>query len=71
MNFSIQGEADCWSFIQGLNWLQPSLATSPTIRDCDEYHANLPSRIVSHKDTLWLYKRYKFINNFFTLANKL
>lgn len=40
--------------------MQPSLATSPTIRDCDEYHANLSSRIVSHKDILWLYKRYLF-----------
>ncbi|XP_011505731.1 PREDICTED: run domain Beclin-1 interacting and cysteine-rich containing protein [Ceratosolen solmsi marchali] len=56
INFSLQGEPDCWSFIQGLNWLQPSLATSPTIRDCDEYHANLPNRIISHKDILWLYK---------------
>lgn len=54
----IKGEPDCWIFIQGLNWLQPSLATSPTMRDCDEYHENLPSRITSHKDILWLYKRY-------------
>ncbi|OXU29786.1 hypothetical protein TSAR_006955 [Trichomalopsis sarcophagae] len=54
--FDVQGEPDCWIFIQGLNWLQPSLATSPTMRDCDEYHVNLPNRIVSHKDILWLYK---------------
>ncbi|XP_058795536.1 run domain Beclin-1-interacting and cysteine-rich domain-containing protein isoform X2 [Phymastichus coffea] len=54
--FDTKGEPDFWTFIQGLNWLQPSLATSPTIRDCDDYHANLCSRIVSHKDILWLYK---------------
>ncbi|KAL7296016.1 hypothetical protein TKK_0010571 [Trichogramma kaykai] len=52
----INGEPDCWTFIQGLNWLQPSLASSPSIGGCDEYHANLPSRIISRKDTLWLYK---------------
>ncbi|XP_014248019.1 run domain Beclin-1-interacting and cysteine-rich domain-containing protein [Cimex lectularius] len=28
--FKQNGEEDCWLFIQGLNWLQPSLATSPT-----------------------------------------
>ncbi|KAJ8684242.1 hypothetical protein QAD02_020034 [Eretmocerus hayati] len=54
--FNPDGEPDCWVFIQGLNWLQPSLATSPSIRDCDEYHENLPPRITSHKDLLWLYK---------------
>ncbi|XP_014203887.1 run domain Beclin-1-interacting and cysteine-rich domain-containing protein [Copidosoma floridanum] len=54
--FDTSGEPDCWIFIQGLNWLQPSLASSPTIRDCDEYHDNLPNRIISHKYLLWLYK---------------
>ncbi|XP_012286389.1 run domain Beclin-1-interacting and cysteine-rich domain-containing protein isoform X2 [Orussus abietinus] len=54
--FDPTGEPDCWVFIQGLNWLQPSLATSPSVQESDDYLANLPSRIASHKDMLWLYK---------------
>lgn len=53
--FDPTGEPDCWIFIQGLNWLQPSLATSPIIRECDDYFTNLPNRIASRKDMLWLY----------------
>ncbi|XP_015607348.1 run domain Beclin-1-interacting and cysteine-rich domain-containing protein isoform X2 [Cephus cinctus] len=65
--FNPLGEPDCWIFIQGLNWLQPSLATSPTTQDCDDYLANLPPRIASRKDMLWLYKSLE--NH--TLSNKL
>ncbi|KAL1124264.1 hypothetical protein AAG570_002034 [Ranatra chinensis] len=28
--FKQNGEEDCWIFIEGLNWIQPSLATFPT-----------------------------------------
>ncbi|KAG7207686.1 hypothetical protein KM043_009305 [Ampulex compressa] len=54
--FNPNGEPDCWIFIQGLNWLQPSLAMSPTIADSEDYLCNLPPRIKSGKDMLWLYK---------------
>ncbi|XP_014481802.1 PREDICTED: run domain Beclin-1 interacting and cysteine-rich containing protein [Dinoponera quadriceps] len=50
------GEPDCWIFIQGLNWLQPSLATSPVLSENEDYLCNLPARITSKKDMLWLYK---------------
>lgn len=52
-----KGEPDCWIFIQGLNWLQPSLATSPILLENEDYLCNLPARITSKKDMLWLYKR--------------
>ncbi|XP_012225046.1 run domain Beclin-1-interacting and cysteine-rich domain-containing protein [Linepithema humile] len=54
--FDPNGEPDCWIFIQGLNWLQPSLATSPILSENEEYLCNLPTRITSKKDMLWLYK---------------
>ncbi|KAL0101612.1 hypothetical protein PUN28_019030 [Cardiocondyla obscurior] len=54
--FDPNGEPDCWIFIQGLNWLQPSLATSPILLESDDYLCNLPTRITSKKDMLWLYK---------------
>ncbi|XP_011877709.1 PREDICTED: run domain Beclin-1 interacting and cysteine-rich containing protein [Vollenhovia emeryi] len=54
--FDPNGEPDCWIFIQGLNWLQPSLATSPVLLENEDYLCNLPSRITSKKDMLWLYK---------------
>ncbi|RLU20784.1 hypothetical protein DMN91_007398 [Ooceraea biroi] len=54
--FDSNGEPDCWIFIQGLNWLQPSLATSPVLSENEDYLCNLPARITSKKDMLWLYK---------------
>ncbi|KAH0945662.1 hypothetical protein HN011_007087 [Eciton burchellii] len=54
--FDPNGEPDCWIFIQGLNWLQPSLATSPMLSENEDYLCNLPTRITSKKDMLWLYK---------------
>ncbi|KYN44446.1 Run domain Beclin-1 interacting and cystein-rich containing protein [Trachymyrmex septentrionalis] len=54
--FDPNGEPDCWIFIQGLNWLQPSLATSPILSENEDYLCNLPARITSKKDMLWLYK---------------
>ncbi|XP_015522387.1 run domain Beclin-1-interacting and cysteine-rich domain-containing protein [Neodiprion lecontei] len=54
--FDSMGEPDCWIFIQGLNWLQPSLATSPSVHESDDYLSNIPVKIGSRKDLLWLYK---------------
>ncbi|XP_034175276.1 run domain Beclin-1-interacting and cysteine-rich domain-containing protein rubicon isoform X2 [Osmia lignaria lignaria] len=54
--FNQNGEPDCWIFIQGLNWLQPSLAISPVPTESQDYFSNLPTRIISQKDMLWLYK---------------
>ncbi|KAL6424817.1 hypothetical protein ACFW04_010030 [Cataglyphis niger] len=54
--FDTNGEPDCWIFIQGLNWLQPSLATSPVLSENEDYLSNLPVTITSKKDMLWLYK---------------
>ncbi|XP_076630094.1 run domain Beclin-1-interacting and cysteine-rich domain-containing protein rubicon isoform X2 [Colletes latitarsis] len=54
--FNRNGEPDCWIFIQGLNWLQPSLAVSPVLSEVEDYLSNLPARITSQKDMLWLYK---------------
>lgn len=54
--FNRNGEPDCWIFIQGLNWLQPSAALSPVVSEIEDYLSNLPTRIISHKDMLWLYK---------------
>ncbi|XP_072762958.1 run domain Beclin-1-interacting and cysteine-rich domain-containing protein [Anoplolepis gracilipes] len=54
--FDPNGEPDCWIFIQGLNWLQPSLATSPVLSENEDYLCNLEARITSKKDMLWLYK---------------
>ena len=54
--FNRNGEPDCWIFIQGLNWLQPSLAVSPVLSEMEDYLLNLPARITSQKDMLWLYK---------------
>ncbi|XP_017876260.1 run domain Beclin-1-interacting and cysteine-rich domain-containing protein [Ceratina calcarata] len=54
--YNRNGEPDCWVFIQGLNWLQPSLALSPVVSETEDYLSNLPARITSHKDMLWLYK---------------
>ncbi|CAK9799367.1 Run domain Beclin-1-interacting and cysteine-rich domain-containing protein [Anthophora quadrimaculata] len=53
--FNRNGEPDCWIFIQGLNWLQP-LALSPVDSEIEDYHSNIPTRITSQKDMLWLYE---------------
>ncbi|KYN15839.1 PREDICTED: run domain Beclin-1-interacting and cysteine-rich domain-containing protein [Trachymyrmex cornetzi] len=52
--FEPNGEPDCWIFIQGLNWLQPSLATSPILSENEDYLCNLPARITSKKDMFFL-----------------
>ncbi|XP_043284553.1 run domain Beclin-1-interacting and cysteine-rich domain-containing protein [Venturia canescens] len=54
--FDPLGEPDCWVFIQGLSWLQPSLAISPSAVQTDDYLLNLPARITSRRDLLWMYK---------------
>ncbi|CAK9828348.1 Run domain Beclin-1-interacting and cysteine-rich domain-containing protein [Anthophora retusa] len=53
--FNRNGEPDCWIFIQGLNWLQP-LVLSPVDSETEDYHSNVPTRITSQKDMLWLYE---------------
>lgn len=54
--FNQEGEPDCWIFIQGLNWLQPSLAVSPTfLADSDRNVHNLPPD-VNEKSLIWIYK---------------
>ncbi|XP_078046287.1 run domain Beclin-1-interacting and cysteine-rich domain-containing protein rubicon isoform X1 [Augochlora pura] len=65
--FNRNGEPDCWIFIQGLNWLQPSLAASPVLSEVKDYLLNLPARITSQKDMLWLYKSLES----HTLSHKL
>ncbi|XP_076292107.1 run domain Beclin-1-interacting and cysteine-rich domain-containing protein rubicon isoform X2 [Lasioglossum baleicum] len=65
--FNRNGEPDCWIFIQGLNWLQPSLAVSPVLSEVKDYLSNLPARITSQKDMLWLYKSLES----HTLSHKL
>ncbi|XP_076647776.1 run domain Beclin-1-interacting and cysteine-rich domain-containing protein rubicon isoform X4 [Halictus rubicundus] len=65
--FNRNGEPDCWIFIQGLNWLQPSLAVSPILSEVKDYLSNLPARITSQKDMLWLYKSLES----HTLSHKL
>ncbi|XP_043674149.1 run domain Beclin-1-interacting and cysteine-rich domain-containing protein isoform X1 [Vespula pensylvanica] len=65
--FNSNGEPDCWIFIQGLNWLQPSLVLSPIIAENEDYFSNLPAKIVSQKDMLWLYKSLESHN----LSHKL
>ncbi|KAF3426723.1 hypothetical protein E2986_04488 [Frieseomelitta varia] len=65
------GEPDCWIFIQGLNWLQPSAALSPVVSETEDYLSNLPTRIISHKDMLWLYKSSIHILESHSLSYKL
>jgi len=52
-----QGDPDCWIFIQGLSWLQPSLAASPTF--LAEMEESIPHiSVQAHgKAWVWLYKR--------------
>ncbi|XP_035739254.1 run domain Beclin-1-interacting and cysteine-rich domain-containing protein-like isoform X2 [Vespa mandarinia] len=65
--FNSNGEPDCWTFIQGLNWLQPSLVLSPIVSENEDYFSNLPAKIISQKDMLWLYKSLESHN----LSHKL
>ncbi|CAG2059493.1 unnamed protein product, partial [Timema podura] len=52
--FNHDGEPDCLVFIQGLNWLQPSLAVSPT----SLIETDLPQHVeMNDKALVWLYKR--------------
>ncbi|GLH04088.1 Uncharacterized protein GBIM_09869 [Gryllus bimaculatus] len=53
--FDQDGDPDCWVFIQGLSWLQPSLSASPTLLTDEEGSPNLPPS-VSGKALVWLYK---------------
>uniref|UniRef100_A0A1V1FQN1 Putative cysteine-rich protein 5 n=1 Tax=Reticulitermes speratus TaxID=60591 RepID=A0A1V1FQN1_9NEOP len=54
--FNHDGDPDCWIFIQGLSWLQPSLAASPTF--LAEMEESIPhvSIQASGKAWVWLYK---------------
>uniref|UniRef100_A0A1B6CXH4 RUN domain-containing protein n=1 Tax=Clastoptera arizonana TaxID=38151 RepID=A0A1B6CXH4_9HEMI len=56
--FNQEGEPDCWIFIQGLCWLQPTLAASPTLISGVE----APSRILHNKAMLWLYRSLEALN---------
>lgn len=49
-----EGKADCWGFIQGLSWLQPSssISISAEAENCN----NLPASIKNDKSMLWIYK---------------
>lgn len=53
----LQGDPDSWIFIQGLSWLQPTLAVSPTfLAEMEESIPHLPQH-ASGKAWMWLYKR--------------
>ncbi|RZF40378.1 hypothetical protein LSTR_LSTR008808 [Laodelphax striatellus] len=53
--FNQEGEPDCWIFIQGLSWLQPSLAASPTFIGNFENAPHSPGGR-PNKAKLWLLK---------------
>ncbi|XP_066992565.2 run domain Beclin-1-interacting and cysteine-rich domain-containing protein [Anabrus simplex] len=54
--FNQDGDPDCWIFIQGLSWLKPSLAVSPTfVAEIEENNHQLPPN-VNEKALVWLYK---------------
>ncbi|XP_046401750.1 run domain Beclin-1-interacting and cysteine-rich domain-containing protein isoform X2 [Ischnura elegans] len=55
--FTQDGEPDCWVFIQGLTWLQPALANSPTFfcEDKDTF-VHLPKGVTNDKASYWLFK---------------
>ncbi|KAJ1519867.1 hypothetical protein ONE63_004109 [Megalurothrips usitatus] len=51
------GEPDLWVFINGLSWLQPNLATSPTlVLESYKESSHVPQHIISDKALTWLYK---------------
>lgn len=51
----MQGNLDCWLFVQGLNWLQPDITTS-TLSVDSEYQPHLPTHLKTDKVSLWLYR---------------
>lgn len=51
----MQGILDCWTFIQGLSWLQPDI-TSSTLSIDIEYQPHLPTHLKTDKVSLWLYR---------------
>ncbi|XP_023704978.1 run domain Beclin-1-interacting and cysteine-rich domain-containing protein isoform X3 [Cryptotermes secundus] len=54
--FNHDGDPDCWIFIQGLSWLQPSLAVSPTfLAELEESIPHVPQH-ASGKAWGWLYR---------------
>ncbi|XP_075214708.1 run domain Beclin-1-interacting and cysteine-rich domain-containing protein rubicon [Lycorma delicatula] len=53
--YNQDGEPDCWVFIQGLSWLQPSLAASPTFIGDSNTTPHSPNR-PKDKAKAWLYK---------------
>ncbi|XP_021932612.1 run domain Beclin-1-interacting and cysteine-rich domain-containing protein isoform X2 [Zootermopsis nevadensis] len=54
--FNHDGDPDSWIFIQGLSWLQPTLAVSPTfLAEMEESIPHLPQH-ASGKAWMWLYK---------------
>ena len=57
--FLYKGEISCWVFIEGLKWLQPSLAFSPQLSQSsfNESHNDVPTRVKENKDLEWLYQR--------------
>ncbi|KAK3925173.1 Run domain Beclin-1-interacting and cysteine-rich domain-containing protein [Frankliniella fusca] len=55
--FNQEGEPDLWVFINGLSWLQPNLATSPTlVLESYKESSHVPPHIISDKALTWLYK---------------
>lgn len=51
----MQKYSDYWSFIQGLEWLQPNTSMSTFSIDC-EYKTHIPQYIRNDKASIWLYK---------------
>lgn len=52
MLVSRQGQPDLWTFIEGLNWLQPSLCGCITPgQEADHF----PETVKSNKALLWIY----------------
>lgn len=55
--FNQDGEPDLWVFINGLSWLQPNLATSPTlVLESYKESSHVPQHIISDRALTWLYK---------------
>ncbi|XP_034230440.1 run domain Beclin-1-interacting and cysteine-rich domain-containing protein isoform X2 [Thrips palmi] len=54
---SPDGEPDLWVFINGLSWLQPNLATSPTlVLESYKESSHVPQHIIKDRALTWLYK---------------
>ncbi|XP_065203100.1 run domain Beclin-1-interacting and cysteine-rich domain-containing protein-like isoform X2 [Planococcus citri] len=66
--FKDNGEPDLWVFIQGLSWLQPALAASPSFLGIGTHASPIRSPIrTTDKAITWLYRS---IENY-TLSEKL